>query len=85
MTNQNTQFEKAVDLLKSFRDDYQLDPNHPEHCGFINVGRDILAADQAPTWDYIFDNLPVFQFVASELGLTTESGWGVDETVFVKI
>jgi len=82
----NTQkFKKAIDLLEGFYLDYQFDLDHPLYHGFINVGIDLLPdpADKE-TWTYICENASLFHRVLPELGLYTESGLKIDETVFLR-
>ena len=84
MTNAQ-KFKKAIDLLESFALDYQFDLDHPLYHGFINVGVDLLTkAEDRETWTYICDNRVLFMLILPELGLATEEGLHLDETVFVK-
>lgn len=84
MTNTN-KFKKAIALLEGFYLDYQFDLDHPLYLGFINVGIDLLPdpADKE-TWTYICENRVLFMLVLPELGLATEAGLDIDETVFVR-
>lgn len=84
MTNTN-RFKKAIALLESFAFDYQFDLDHPLYTGFINVGHDSFPnQDDRDTWAYICDNRVLFMLILPELGLATEEGIYLDETVFVR-
>jgi len=84
MTN-TEKFKKAIELLEGFALDYQFDLDHPLYHGFINVGIDTLPDDEyRETWTYICDNRALFTMVLPELGLATEEGLHLNETVFVK-
>jgi hypothetical protein len=82
MTNTN-KFKKAIDLLEGFALDYQFDLDHPLYHGFINVGIDLLP-DPTDKETYICENRVLFMLVLPELGLATEEGLDIDETVFVR-
>ena len=82
----NTQkFKMAIALLEGFANDFQFDETDPGYLGFINVGIDLLPdpADKE-TWTYICENRVLFMLVLPELGLATEEGLDLDETVFVR-
>ena len=82
----NTQkFKNAIALLERFALDYQFDLDHPLYHGFLNVGIDLLLdpADKE-TWTYICENRVLFMLVLPELGLATEHGIDLDETIFVR-
>ena len=84
MTNTN-KFKKAIDLLEGFYLDYQFDLDHPLYHGFINVGIDLLPDPEVKeTWTYICENSDLFQRILPELGLATEEGLDIGETVFVR-
>ena len=84
MTNTN-KFKNAIALLERFALDYQFDLDHPLYHGFLNVGIDLLPdpADRE-TWTYICENRVLFLLILPELGLATEAGLDIDETVFVR-
>lgn len=84
MTNAQ-KLKKAIDLLERFYLDYQFDFDHPLYHGFINVGIDLLPdPEDKETWTYICDNRVLFMLILPELGLATEAGLDIDETVFVR-
>lgn len=83
MTNTN-KFKNAIALLERFALDYQFDLDHPLYHGFLNVGLDLLTGEDRETWTYICDNRVLFMLVLPELGLATEHGLDLDETVFVR-
>ena len=83
------QLKDAIDLLESFRTDYQLDKNSKEYKkldplsrGFLSVSQDFLKEEDIPVWNTILDNPHIFCSIISGIGLETLDGLDVDETVF---
>ena len=75
-----TQLEQYLNLISG---DYQLDKNHPEYCGFLNVDSSdsgeftIIAVDMAC-------HPKKYTNVLSRAGLEIESGSWEEEMIFVK-
>jgi hypothetical protein len=76
------QFKSAIDLLESFRKDYQFDEKHEDYLGFLNVGDAIITEDQRSTWNLICNRAQIFLPIIHELGLEIEGRLDVEETVF---
>jgi hypothetical protein len=77
-----TEFKEAIDLLEKFRTDYQFNKKDERYLGFLNVGPDLLDESDQPAWFLILRNPGVFMPIIHELGLETEDGLNLDETVF---
>jgi hypothetical protein len=75
-----TQLEQYLNLISG---DYQLDKNHPEYCGFLNVDPSdsgeftMIAMDMA-------SNPKKYTNALSRAGLEIESGSWEEEMIFVK-
>jgi len=79
-----TEFKEAIDLLEKFRTDYQFNKEDERYLGFLNVGLDILDdQEDRSTWFLILRNPGVFMPIIHELGLETEEGLNLEETVFI--
>jgi len=78
-----TQFKEAIDLLEKFRTDYQFNKEDEGYLGFLNVGPDLLDESDRSTWFLILRNPGVFMPIIHELGLETEEGLNLEETVFI--
>ena len=78
------QFKEAVDLLETFRTDYQFDKNHHHYLGFLNVSTEFLTEEKQPTWNLICNRPQIFMPIIHELGLEIEEDrLDPDETVFL--
>ena len=77
------QILSAVELLADISQDYQFDPLDSRYLGFINVGIDLLVAEESKTaWTYIVNRPDLFKPIIEELGLAIEGELDIDETVF---
>jgi hypothetical protein len=74
------EFKAGVLFLISVRNDYQLDPNSPDHCGFLACGEEIT---DDLGFQSVANNPEEFEQVMDELGLDTEEGFHLDDTVFI--
>jgi hypothetical protein len=78
-----TEFKEAIDLLEKFRTDYQFNKEDEGYLGFLNVGPDLLDESDRLAWFLILRNPGVFMPIIHELGLETEEGLHLEETVFI--
>ena len=78
-----TQFKEAIDLLEKFRTDYQFNKEDKGYCGFLNVGPHILDESDLAAWFLICNRAQIFMPIIHELGLETEEGLHLEETVFI--
>jgi len=69
-----TNLEVAIECLEWVATDFQLDPNHEDYCGFINLDP---VDFQNPRWTEFFSTLykthRYFQIVFDHFGLELES------------
>lgn len=77
-----TNLEVAIDCLEWVAKDFQLDPDHEDYCGFINLDP---VDFKAPEWREFFSKLYLthryFQIVFEHFGLELESA--VDTEVII--
>ena len=79
-----TEFKEAIDLLEKFRTDYQFNKEDERYLGFLNVGLDRLDdQEDRSAWFLILRNPGVFMPIIHELGLETEEGLHLEETIFI--
>jgi hypothetical protein len=78
-----TEFKEAIDLLEKFRTDYQFNKEDEGYLGFLNVGPDLLDESDLATWFLICNRAQIFMPIIHELGLETEEGLNLEETVFI--
>jgi hypothetical protein len=78
-----TEFKEAIDLLEKFRTDYQFNKEDERYLGFLNVGPDFLDESNLAAWFLILRNPGVFMPIIHALGLETEEGLNLEETVFI--
>ena len=78
-----TQVKEAIGLLEKFRTDYQFNKEDEGYCGFLNVGPQILDASDHAAWFLICNRAQIFMPIIHELGLETEEGLHLEETVFI--
>lgn len=74
------EFKAGTLFLIRVRNDYQFDQESPDHLGFLNCGEEIT---DDPGFRTFAKNPKEFEQVMAELGLATESGVDLEETVFV--
>ena len=78
-----TEFKAAIDLLEKFRTDYQFNKEDEGYLGFLNVGSHILDESVQAAWFLICTRAQIFMPIIHELGLETEEGLNLEETVFL--
>jgi len=78
-----TEFKEAIDLLEKFRTDYQFNKEDVRYLGFLTVGTHMLDESDLAAWFLILRNPGVFMPIIYELGLDTEEGLNLEETVFI--
>lgn len=76
------EFKAGVLFLISVKNDYQLDPDSPDHLGFLNCGEDIT---DDPGFRVVANDPEEFESIMEGLGLDTESGIHLEETVFITL
>lgn len=76
----------GVDLLESFRTDFQFDETDPGYLGFINVGEDLLIhQENKDTWRFIVNNPDIFHSVIDAMGMELEGDrLDLEESIFHK-
>lgn len=84
-------FQRAMAMLESIMHDHQMVEGTNSYVGFLNVGtggympyviglsREQLKA----TWQYIVERADLFLLIIDSLGMATEEGLHLEETVFV--
>ena len=83
--NEASRFKKAVDMLEEFYHDYQFDESHEMYYGFINIGPGMFRNDDLEsTWEYICHHKELFEKILPHLGLDTEEGIHLEETILVR-
>ena len=80
-----TEFKEAIDLLEKFRTDYQFNKEDEGYLGFLNVGPDLLDESDLAAWFLICNRAQIFMPIIHELGLETEEGLHLEETVFILV
>lgn len=87
-TTHHSSIIAVAELLGRISTDYQLDPAHPDYCGFINVGDDLLRDEDVATWMEAVNpaNRDWVMPIVKALGMEVEGGGVLEyyETVFVK-
>ena len=78
-----TEFKEAIDLLEKFRTDYQFNKEDEGYLGFLNVGTHMLDESDLAAWFLICNRAQIFMPIIHELGLETEEGLHLEETVFI--
>ena len=78
-----TEFKEAIDLLEKFRTDYQFNKEDVRYLGFLTVVPEFLDESDLATWFLILRNPGVFMPIIHELGLETEEGLHLEETIFI--
>ena len=73
-------FKTGVLFLIGVRNDFQFDPMDPGYLGFLNCGEEIT---DDPGFKIVVDHSEEFESIMDELNLTTESGFDIEETVFI--
>ena len=74
----------VVRFLMNVANDRQLDQNHEDYIGFLNVGEGL---ENSKTWKEIVapGNRSFILHIMDQLNLATEDGFDLEETVFIKI
>ncbi|CAB4175187.1 hypothetical protein UFOVP972_123 [uncultured Caudovirales phage] len=76
------EFKAGVLFLLSVKNDYQFDPDSPDHCGFLACDQEIT---DDPGFMIVANNPEEFELILEGLGLGTEEGIHVETTVFILI
>jgi hypothetical protein len=72
----------GIDFLETVKNDYQFDKESPDYLGFLNCGDDIT---DHPGYMMVVNHEDVFIPIMEEMGIDTEAGIHVEETIFILI
>jgi hypothetical protein len=81
-----TNLNISVKFINHVRNDFQFDKKHPDYCGYLNVGIDMLNDELAPQFRHfvtLCKNNPVLgEKILEYVGLVIHGKIDLDETVF---
>lgn len=84
-------FQRAMAMLVSISHDHQMVEGTNSYVGFLNVGKGgympyvigLSGKQLKDTWQYIVERADLFVPIIDALGMATEEGLHLEETVFV--